>query len=51
MGEQRHRAQNQTKTKKLKSRQIQIDHGNGIIKEWLHCLTSGNFLANNILLA
>ena len=51
MGEQRHRAQNQTKTKKLKSRHIQIDHVNGIIKEWLHCLTSGNFLANDILLA
>ena len=48
------------KKKLIKSRNIQIDHDlgrkqcNGIIKGWLHCLTSeseGRFIVNNILLA
>ena len=60
MEQQPYRAGEQIQNKnKTKSRKIQIDHAyllyalNGIIKGWLHCLTSeskGRFLVNDILI-
>ena len=56
MEQQRHRACERMKSN-TKSRPIQIDLAqkqcNGIIKRWLHCLTSeskGKFIFNNILM-